>query len=155
MTILAKVEVEKSSFQKSIWQFYVRMCHIIIHYFLNFTFFYQIHIYNNIYIYVLITGGACCEKNLTLLHAYNKGADHAAHSCSLILAIVIHSIQSYYNIQICFVQNFYEGPDHTAHTCNLIGAVVNHFMTSVINKIDPHRKCSFAFRGLNSLKNAV
>ena len=25
MTILAKVEVEKSSFQKSIWQFYVRM----------------------------------------------------------------------------------------------------------------------------------
>ena len=25
MTILAKVEVEKSSFQKSIWQFFVRM----------------------------------------------------------------------------------------------------------------------------------
>ena len=30
MTILAKVEVEQSSFQKSIWQFYVRMGHLRI-----------------------------------------------------------------------------------------------------------------------------
>ena len=41
-------------------------------------------------------------------------------------------------------------------SCNLIGAVINHFMTRVTNKIVPpvyaHRKCSFAFRVLVSLK---
>ena len=45
-----------------------------------------------------------------------------------------------------------ECPDQTAHPCNLIGAVINHFMTRVTNKILPHRKCSFAFRVLVSLK---
>ena len=34
----------------------------------------------------------------------------------------------------------------------MIGAVINHFMTRVSNKIVPHRKCSFAFRVLVSLK---
>ena len=45
-----------------------------------------------------------------------------------------------------------EGSDQTAHPCNLIGAVIYHFMTRVTNKIVPHRKCSFAFRVLVSLK---
>ena len=45
-----------------------------------------------------------------------------------------------------------EGPDQTAHPCNLIGAIIDHFMTGVTIKIVPHRKRSFAFRVLVSLK---
>ena len=42
----------------------------------------------------------------------------------------------------------------TAHPCNLnlIGAVINHFMARVTNKMVPHRKKYFAFRGLVSFK---
>ena len=57
-----------------------------------------------------------------------------------------------YNIQIGFIKKLQESPAQTAHPCNLIGATNNHFTTRVTNKIVPHRKHSFAFRVLVSLK---
>ena len=62
-----------------------------------------------------------------------------------------------YSLNTKFIMSKYhkklqEGPDQTVHPCNLIGAVINHFMTRVTNKIVSHRKCSFAFRVLVSLK---
>ena len=43
------------------------------------------------------------QENLTTWHANNKGADQAAHSCSLILAVVIAQYKVY-NIQIGFIK---------------------------------------------------
>ena len=90
-------------------------------------------------------------ENLTSLDANNKGADQAAHSCSVILAVVIRSIQSikYPN---WLHKKMYKGSDQTAHPYILIGAVIDHFITRVTNKIVPNRKCSFAFIVLVSLK---
>ena len=57
-----------------------------------------------------------------------------------------------YNIQIGFIKKLQEGPAQIAHSCKLIDATNSHFTTRVTNKIVPHRKRSFAFRVLVSLK---
>ena len=123
---------------------------INIHYFLKVYFFIRYT-----FIKILVTGGGHLARKPDLV-AYQQQRHRPGcafmqsdpHRCYLLNTNV-------YNIQIGFIKKMQEGPAQTAHPCNLIDATNNHLTTRVTNKIVPHRKRSFAFRVLVSLKHVM